>query len=87
MNSTDVLEEANKIILGDRRTDYGPPTESFTTIARLWSTILGTDVQPYQVALCMIQLKVVRAMNNCEHEDSWVDIAGYAALGSEVSYE
>ena len=40
--------------------------------------VLGIDISPEQVALCMIQLKVARAKNGGFHRDSFVDIAGYA---------
>lgn len=72
-----VLEEAEAIINGERRDDYGGPLESFTRIARLWEPILGVEISPYDVALCLIQLKVARAVNGMQR-DSIVDIAGYA---------
>lgn len=72
-----VLLEAEDIIHGDRRDSYGGAYESFTRIAKLWEPILGTDVTPEQVALCLIQLKVARYANG-QQRDSIVDIAGYA---------
>lgn len=73
-----VLDEARAIIHGQRRSDYGGPLESFTRIGRLWAPVLDLDeVTPEQVALCMIGLKVARAMNGFQR-DSMVDIAGYA---------
>lgn len=74
-----INHEAHKIINGARQTAYGSPTESFSKIAVLWSEVLNTHVTPEQVLLCMIQLKVVRAMNGGER-DNFVDIAGYAGL-------
>jgi hypothetical protein len=71
-----MLKEADDIIHGERRNDYGSPLESFTRIAKLWSVVLGVDITPEQVSLCMIQLKVARAMNGMQR-DSLVDIAGY----------
>src|SRR5437879_2041039 len=73
--SESVLEEAQRIIHGQRRQDYGGPLESFDRIGRLWSPILGVDVTAEQVALCMIALKIARAMQGF-HRDSIVDIAG-----------
>lgn len=72
-----VLEEAERIINGERRHDYGDVRESFEVIAALWTPVVGTQVTAEQVALCMIQLKVARAMNGYQR-DSLVDIAGYA---------
>lgn len=37
-----------------------------------------------QVNLCTL-LKIARLANNPEHMDSWVDLAGYAACGGEIS--
>ena len=54
-------------------------------IASLWSVVLGQDVTPEQVALCMTCLKVARLMETPAHEDSWVDIAGYGACGAEIA--
>jgi hypothetical protein len=77
MTIESILQEADKIINGQRRVDYGGPLESFTKIAQLWSPVLGVEVTPDQVALCMIGLKIARAMNGMQR-DSLVDIAGYA---------
>lgn len=73
-----ILAEADSIVNGQRREDYGGPFESFSDIAKGWSMVLGTEVTPEQVGLCMIQLKVARAKNGGFHRDSFVDIAGYA---------
>ncbi len=72
-----VLQEAERIINGERRDDYGDVRESFATIAALWSPVIGRPVTAEEVALCMIQLKVARAMHGYQR-DSLVDIAGYA---------
>jgi hypothetical protein len=72
-----VLQEADRIINGARRDDYGTPLSSFAKVARLWEPILGVEISPYDVALCMILFKVGRATNGMQR-DSVVDIAGYA---------
>lgn len=71
--------EAENIIHGDRRQDYGGALESFTRIAELWSPILGISVTPEQVVLCMIGLKIARYVHG-QQRDSIVDICGYAGL-------
>lgn len=78
-----VCEEANQIIHGQRREDYGTPRASFERIAALWAIVLGVDVTPQQVVLCMIQLKVARALHGW-HRDSFVDIAGYAGCAELI---
>ena len=37
-----------------------------------------------QVAACMIGVKLARLAEDITKDDSWVDIIGYAALGSEI---
>ncbi len=81
--SENVLQEAERIIHGDRRGDYGDVLASFQLIAALWSPVVGAVVTAEQVALCMIQLKVARALNGYQR-DSIVDIAGYAGCLAEI---
>lgn len=79
------LTTAASLISGDRAKDYGDAAESFTRLAALWTPILGVDVTPEQVALCLTQLKISRLVGTPGHTDSWVDAAGYIALGSEIA--
>lgn len=74
-----ILQEAERIIGGDRAQDYGDITESTQRIASMWSTILGVDVTPRQVLLCMVGLKISREVNK-HKRDNLVDIAGYVRL-------
>lgn len=75
--SESVLVEAERIINGDRRQDYGDVLPGFEMVASMWSAVLGVDVTAEQVCLCMVLLKVQRAANGYQR-DSLVDIAGYA---------
>lgn len=78
-----VLDEAGKIIAGDRRKTYGKSRESFGRIAQFWSSYLGIEVSPIDVANLMILMKVSRSKGKF-HRDSFVDICGYAALTEEL---
>lgn len=79
------LEEASRIISGDRDKQYGGPEENFDRIARIWSVILGTSVTREDVAMMMVGLKVARyASKSGFQPDTWTDIAGYAGCGFEV---
>lgn len=82
---TQVLAEASKLIVGDRNEEYGEPEENFGNIAALWAVILGIDVTPQQVALCMMMLKVARLKKTPIHRDTHVDAAAYAALAFELA--
>lgn len=83
MNRDDTLATAANLISGDRHNTYGPYAENAARIAAGWSQILGIEVQPRQVPMMMAWLKIVRLIPG-PHEDSWVDLAGYAGLGGEV---
>jgi hypothetical protein len=85
MRKEDVLHTAEKLINGDRRDEYGTVQESFGNIAKLWSVVLGIEVRPYQVALCMAMVKAARLKQTAAHEDSWIDGAAYFALGGELA--
>jgi len=83
MKREELLQKASDIIRGDRAADYGDAWQNHSRIARIWSEILDLEVKPEQVYMCMIAVKLARLTNTPEHLDSWVDIAGYAALGGE----
>jgi hypothetical protein len=80
-----ILDRAKELINGDRHDDYGSALDNHHRIARIWEVILGVDrITPSQVALCMAGLKMARLAFDPTKEDSWVDMAGYAALGGEM---
>jgi hypothetical protein len=80
-----VLDTAREAVLKDRAVTHGALENSFAAIASIWSVRLGQPVTPAQVAIMMVDLKTVRAWGNPSHGDNWVDIAGYAACGGELS--
>lgn len=81
----EALNEASRIITGERDAQYGGPEDNFTRIAKIWSAILGIDITTEDVAMCMVGLKVARyASKSGFQPDTWVDIAGYAGCGYEV---
>ena len=71
------LEEAQRLVHGNRGEDYGHPLDDFTKTARMWAVILGCDVSAEQVGLCMACVKISRQMNRPKR-DNMVDLAGYA---------
>lgn len=79
------LDAASEAISGERQAEYGDAQENFERIATIWEAIFGHGVTEAQVALCMAGVKIARLSHSQGHKDSWVDLAGYAALGSEVS--
>lgn len=79
----EVLDRAETLINGDRAKEYGSAWENHLRIAAHWSVIFGSPVSVEQVYQCMIAVKLSRLSETPDHEDSWVDICGYAALGGE----
>lgn len=78
-----VLNEANRIVNGERANVYGGPEDSFKTIGDLWQAYAGVAFSPADVAIMLGLLKVARLKTSPNHRDSWVDLAGYAACGAE----
>ena len=78
------LKEVEQTLEGDRQVDYGDASKNFARIARMWEVIFGHQVTLEQVHLAMIAVKMSRLVNTPEHQDSWIDIAGYAALAAEL---
>jgi len=82
-----VLEEAHKIIYGDREKTYGKPSKNLEVIADMWTAYVSSrfgekdgHFTAKDVAVMMILLKAARLGNSPDHRDSVVDICGYAAL-------
>lgn len=78
-----ILEEAQRLVYGDRNKDYGSPLSDYTKVAKLWSIVLGTEITPLQAALCMCCIKISREVNK-HKRDNLVDLAGYAAVANWI---
>ena len=85
MNRSECLDKAKEIINGARQENYGKPENNFKQIASYWSLYLDHDVSATDVSLMMVLMKLARLQNKPNHEDSWIDIAGYAANGAEIA--
>lgn len=82
-----ILDEAKALVSVERQDDYGSAKGNFNKIAALWREAFGWDVHPYHVPLAMDLVKTARLTSNPSHHDSWVDKAGYSALGAEIVQE
>lgn len=84
-----LLKQAYLLINGDRQDQYGDAFDTHQRIANMWNTLVfreyGNRIEAHDVALMMICVKLVRATRSPEKADSWIDIAGYAALGGEMA--
>jgi len=82
---TGILRSAELMVSGKREEEYGSPEENFAVIAELWTTAFAVKFTSEDVAKAMILLKVARLMTGMGSDDTWIDIAGYAAIGGEIS--
>lgn len=92
MKRDEVLNAALTAV--DRKAgDYGPPEDNFARIARLWNAhklnTLGlargaAGFTSTDVAIMLGLVKIARIEHDPKREDSWVDLAGYAACGAET---
>ena len=91
MKRSECLSVADKIVNGERQQAYGTPEQNFNRIAELWTTYLASReeerldvITAKDVAVMMMLLKIARIMSGTSTQDSWIDIAGYAACGCEL---
>jgi hypothetical protein len=90
-----VLDEAKRLVCGDRNNQYGPPGKDFNRTANALTSLGfgkvnhdGSECEvlsDHDVSIIMIVLKLSRLMWSPEKRDSWVDVAGYAGCGAEVA--
>lgn len=84
MTRLDTLKAAAECVCGSREEDYGSPEDNFAVIAALWTAYTGADITPKDVAMMMALLKIARARAGSK-PDTYIDLAGYAACGAEIS--
>lgn len=84
MIRAETLDKAKKCVCGQRENEYGSPEDNFLTIAKLWSAYKNVDFSANDVAMMMALLKIARIRTGTATEDSFVDLAGYAACGAEI---
>jgi hypothetical protein len=91
-----LLVEASQLIDGDRNVQYGDPIDDFSLTASMWEDYLrrivitrntGGEVflDPHDVAVMMLLVKVSRLAQSPGKKDHWLDIAGYAGCGWECA--
>lgn len=85
MNRAETLDKAKACVCGQRDNEYGTPEDNFTIIAKLWSAYKGVEFTPNDIAMMMALLKIARIKTGTATDDSYVDLAGYAACGAEIN--
>ena len=91
MKRDEILDTAKELINGQRAKDYGDAFENHRRIADGWNIIVRSafethfEISEQHVVLMMDWVKTARLLKTIDHDDSWVDKAGYTALGAEFS--
>ena len=86
MNRAEILEQARKCVCGERDREYGTPENNFALIGELWAVYTGHGYTAKDVAMMLALLKVARIKAGVK-DDSFVDLAGYAACAGEIATE
>jgi len=90
MTRFDILEVARNSIR-DRENQYGSPVVNYKRLAGLMTIILkdklrsGETISSADAIIVMCGVKIARLINQPDHADSQADLAGYAAILSEVA--
>lgn len=83
----DMLRKAEQLVANGRNNEYGEPTDNMQRTAEMLAAYFGNrngrSIEAEDVAAIGVILKLGRLAHNPAHEDSWTDIAGYAAIGYE----
>ena len=90
MDRKEVLETAIQCVCKDREEQYGKPDDNFCVVSDFWTIYLsaigspGVIIRSDDVAIMMALFKLARIATG-NSADSFVDLAGYAALAGELA--
>jgi hypothetical protein len=85
---TATLMKAEKLVNGERGTDYGDMEATHQQVGRMWEAYLDLpegEISSSDVAQMMSMLKKVRARYGKHNADNFVDDAGYTAIAAACS--
>jgi hypothetical protein len=89
MNRSNILKEAERCITKDRAATHGDAEDNFAAIAGGWEWWLSIrehgPLSAFDVAMMMTIFKTARAASNKDHNDNFVDGAGYYAIAGELA--
>lgn len=83
---SEFFETVKELVQVDRRKDYDHPLDCCARIAKTWEAVLGIDISPEQVALCLAGMKIARESHKPK-ADNRLDLAGYAWVANEIHEE
>ena len=84
----EILQRAGEAVR-DRENHYGSPEVNYERLALILNGVLGSKLRhplsPADAIIIQLATKLARLAQSPDHEDTHVDIAGYAAILSEVA--
>jgi hypothetical protein len=85
MKTSQILQQAEKLVSGDRNKTHGDKLVNHKNIASLWSAYLDFEITPKDVAILMVLLKLARTKAGEHNIDDYVDACGYSAIAGEFN--
>ena len=86
-NLGDSLDEAKRVITGERQDQYGSPEDSFSVIAGYWDVYLQNcntrALSALDVAHMMALFKIARCTGQAPKRDNYIDGQGYLAIAAD----
>lgn len=81
-----ILQEAQRLVHGDRGSDYGHPLDDFTRTVGAFNALTGHNLTPEEGTMFMMCVKLSREANR-HKRDNLVDAAGYADCTQQIHEE
>lgn len=75
--SESVLQEAHRLVYGDRGRDYGPPWEDYGRTVAIFNAMTGRDLSVHEGIMFMVAVKLSRMGQSPGLRDHYTDAAGY----------
>jgi hypothetical protein len=93
MTRSEILDTAKSLVTGDRQDEYGTPQLVYGVVAQMMEAYLNgrrraethITISPEDVLIVMALVKIGRISTGKVRADSYIDLAGYAALAGEVA--
>jgi hypothetical protein len=87
--SETVLQEAQRLVYGDREASYSPPQRDYAKTAKIWTGLLleklrpGVEITALEAVLMMAGMKMAREVF-LHKRDNLVDAAGYIGCAGRI---
>lgn len=91
MSNESVLQEAQRLVHGDRGADYGHPIIDYKATGRMWGAILeralGVPVPDIDPRICCLMMAAVKLSREAgKHKrDNLTDCAGYSECAQMIA--